>query len=50
MKDQFNGKTEERHSPLNFTGHKVYEIVRMSMLSLLSKKKMTGMNIEEDDM
>jgi hypothetical protein len=38
MNDQFNGNTEKRRPPPHLTGHEVYEMVSMSMLSLVSGK------------
>jgi hypothetical protein len=38
MNYQFNGKIEKRHPPPHLTGHEVYEMVRMSMLSTVSRK------------
>jgi hypothetical protein len=49
MKDQFNGNTEKRHPPPHLTGHEVYEMVK-DVHVILSKRKMTGKNTEEDNM
>jgi hypothetical protein len=49
MKDQFNGKIEKRHPPPHLTSHKVYEMVK-DVHVVLGKRKITGKNIEEDDM
>jgi hypothetical protein len=49
MKDQFNGNTEKRCPPPHLTGHEVYEMVK-DVHVILSKRKMTGKNTEEDDM
>jgi hypothetical protein len=49
MKGQFSGNTEERHPPPHLTGHEVYEIVK-DVHVVLSKRKRTGKNTEEDDM
>jgi hypothetical protein len=49
MKDLFNGNTEKRHPPPHLTGHKVYEMVK-EVHVVLDKQKMSGKNIEEDDM
>jgi hypothetical protein len=49
MKDQFNGKSEKGHSPPHPTGHEVYEMVK-DVPVVLGKQKMTGKNIDEDDM
>jgi hypothetical protein len=49
MKDQFNGNTEKRHPPPHRIGHEVYEMVK-DLHVVLGKRKMTGKNIEEDDM
>jgi hypothetical protein len=38
MKDQFNGNTEKMPPPPHLTGHEVYKMVRMSILSLVSGK------------
>jgi hypothetical protein len=38
MNDQFNGNTEKKRPPPHLTGHEVYEMVNMSMLSLVSRK------------
>jgi hypothetical protein len=49
MKDQFDGKIEKMHPPPHLTGHEVYEMVKDAHV-VLGKQKMTGKNIEEDDM
>jgi hypothetical protein len=49
MKGQFNGNTEKRHPPPHLTGHEVYERVK-DVHVVLSKRKRTGKNTEEDDM
>jgi hypothetical protein len=49
MKDQFNGNTEKRHPPPHFIGHEVYEMVK-NVHVILSKRKITAKNNEEDDM
>jgi hypothetical protein len=49
MKDQFNGKTKKNCPPPHVTGHEVYEMVKDDHV-VLGKWKMTGKNIEEDDM
>jgi hypothetical protein len=38
MNDKFNGKTEKRRPPAHLTGHEVYEMVKMSILSSVSVK------------
>jgi hypothetical protein len=48
MKDQFNGKSEKGHPPPHPTGHEVYEMVK-DVPVVLGKRKMTGKNIDEDD-
>jgi hypothetical protein len=49
MKDQFNGKTEQRRPPPQLTGHKVYKMVK-DVHVILGKQKRTSKNIKEDDM
>jgi hypothetical protein len=49
MKDQFNGNTKKRHPPPHLIGHEVYEMVK-DVHVVLSTRKRTGQNIEEDDM
>jgi hypothetical protein len=48
MKDQFNGNTKRRRSPLHLTGHEVYEIVK-NVHVVLGKQKRNSKNTEEDD-
>jgi hypothetical protein len=48
MKDPFNGKTEKRCSPPHLTGHEVYEMDK-DVHAVLGKRKITGRNIEEDN-
>jgi hypothetical protein len=48
MKDQFNGKTKNRHPPLHLTSNGVYEMVN-DVHVVLGKWKMTGKNTKEDD-
>jgi hypothetical protein len=49
MKNQFNGNTEKRRPPPHLTGHEIYEMVK-DVHVVLGKRKITGKNIEEDDM
>jgi hypothetical protein len=49
MKDQFNGNIEKRRLPPHLTGHEVYEMVKNAHF-ILSKRKRTAKNNEEDDM
>jgi hypothetical protein len=49
MKDQFNGNIEKRRLPPHLTGHEVYEMVK-NVHFILSKRKRTAKNNEEDDM
>jgi hypothetical protein len=49
MKDQFNGNSEKRHHAPHLTAHEVYEMVKDAHV-ILSKRKRTGKNTEEDDM
>jgi hypothetical protein len=48
-KDQFDGKTKKRRPPPHLTGHEVYEMVK-DVHIILGKRKMSGKNIEQDDM
>jgi hypothetical protein len=49
MQDQFNGNTKKRRPPPHLIGHEVYEMVK-DVHVVLSTRKRTGQNIEEDDM